>query len=123
MDGNLSADLLSLLKSGKIMVHQDDTKLIEVDAKDSNITVNIVNLLNEITTSGHAFAKISEARRLAGLLDKRGITLTLSRDNKPVVKLGRDAKPKLSRLVTQSSNVEVTNLRELRHLDRRLRTS
>jgi hypothetical protein len=37
------------------------------------------------------------------------------------MKLGKKAKPKLSRLITKSSAVEITDLRELRKLDKRLR--
>ncbi len=122
MDNRLPADLISFVKSGKITIHQADKKLAEVDAKDNNVTVNILDLPTEAAAAGRIFAKISEARTLASLLSKRGVTLTLTKDDKPVVRLGRDAKPKLSRLVTRSSDVEITNLRELRRLDRRLRT-
>ena len=37
------------------------------------------------------------------------------------MKLGKEAKPKLSKMVTRSNAVEITDLRELRRLDKRLR--
>lgn len=123
MNEQFPADLISLLKSGKIMIHHEDKKVVEVNAKDNNVTVNIVSLPTEISTTSSVIATLSEARTLARSLSKRGITLTVSSNNKSVVRLGRDAKPKLSRLVTRSGDVEVTDLRELRRLDRRLRTS
>lgn len=122
MNEKLPADLISLLKSGRITVHQNNKKIVEVDAKDNNVTVNITDLFTEINTTRRVITKLSEARTLADLLKKRGVTLTLSSHNKPIVRLGLDAKPKLSRLLTRSGDVEVTNLRELRRLDRRLRT-
>lgn len=121
MNDHLPADLISFLKSGKITVRQDGKKLVEVSANDGNVTVNVENLLTGITTASRAIAKISEARILAGMLSERGVTLTLAVNDESVVRLGRGAKPKLSRILTRSGDVEVTNLRELRRLDRRLR--
>lgn len=121
MDEQLPANLISLLKSGNITIHEADKKSVEVCAKKNNVTVNILTLPTGVSTS-RVITTLSQARNLAQSLSERGVTLTVSSHDKPVVRLGRGAKPKLSRLVTRSGNVEVTNLRELRRLDRRLRT-
>ena len=123
MSQQLSADIISLLKSGKITIHQGDKKLVEVDADNNNVTVNILNLTKEIATPSRIIATLTEARGMAHALKERGVTLTVSANNKKIVKLGSDAKPKFSRLITRSKNVEITNLRELRLLDRRLRAN
>lgn len=120
MDDSPQASIIGHLKSGKITIREADKKSVEVSAENNNVEVNILSLPVGISAS-RVIATISAARSLAKSLDERGVTLTVSSRSKPVVRLGRNARPKLSRLVTRSGSVEVSDLRELRRLDRRLR--
>ena len=65
--------------------------------------------------------RLSEARRFAKYLKEKNLTLCISNRGKIVMKLGKEANPKFSRMITQSGAVEITDIRELRRLDKRLR--
>jgi len=92
-----------------------------VSAAQGEVTVDIVGLPVPVPAASRVLATLSEARGLARELGERGVTLTVCSSGRPVIRLGRLARPRLSRLVTRSGDVEVTDLRELRRLDRRLR--
>ena len=65
--------------------------------------------------------RLSEARRFAKYLKEKNLTLCISNKGKIVMKLGKEANPKFSRMITRSGAVEITDIRELRRLDKRLR--
>ena len=46
------------------------------------------------------------------------VTLEVLHKNKLVLKMGKNAKPKLSTLVTMSKDIEIVDLKELRKLDK-----
>ncbi len=64
--------------------------------------------------------RLSNARRFANSLVNNDLTLSLLYDGKEVMILGKDAKPKLSRIVTRSSHIQIKNLQTLRKLDKEL---
>ena len=45
------------------------------------------------------------------------MTISFSRKSKPVLRIGSQAKPSLSRIVTRSKEIQVLSVRELRALD------
>ena len=54
------------------------------------------------------------------MLSKEEITLEIKHGGKIILRLGKNAKPKFSTLVTFSRNVEIINLKELRKLDKEI---
>ena len=63
---------------------------------------------------------LDQTRNIAKDLSDKDVTLSISRQHKPIVKIGKAAKPKISRLVTRSKAIQVVNLKELRKLDNEL---
>jgi hypothetical protein len=63
---------------------------------------------------------ISGMKGLGKALADKDITLSFSRKNKPVLKIGKKAKPTLSRVATRSKEIQILSLKELRVLDSEL---
>ncbi len=121
MDTKLPVKLLKCIKNGSMEIKEDGKKSARLIAKDNKITINLIDPSFNIPTSMGILKKLSEARNLAKNLKDEKLTLCISNNNKLVMKLGKEAKPKLSKMVTLSNAVEITDLRELRRLDKRLR--
>jgi len=102
-------------------IKENGKKSARLIAKDNKITINLIDPSFNIPTSMGILKKLSEARNLAKNLKDENLILCISSNNKLVMKLGKEAKPKLSKMVTRSNAVEITDLRELRRLDKRLR--
>ena len=121
MENKLPIALLKFFKDGKITIKEDNKKSVQLKFKDKTITINLIDISFNVPNSMDFFSKLSEARNFAKQLKENNLTLCILHKGKPVMKLGKEAKPILSRLVTKSGSVEITNLRELRKLDKRLR--
>ena len=60
--------------------------------------------------------QLSEAKELAKDLTQKKTTIEVRYKGDPVLKLGEKANPKLAKIVTLSSNIEITDLRKLKKL-------
>ena len=121
MDSKFPAMVLKSIKKGKISIQENGKNSVEIKVKDDNINVNLIDVSLNVPPNMGILKKISEARDFAENLKDQDLTLKISNENKPVLMLGKNAKPKLSRLVTKSKSVEIIDLKELRRLDKRLR--
>lgn len=116
-----SIELLKGIRSGSLHVSENGKKSLQMIADGNDKIIDIVDLSFNVPTTHDIFTKLSEAREFAEKLKKQDITLRISHKGKMVMKLGKEANPKLSRLITRSDAVEITDIRELRFLDKRLR--
>lgn len=116
----LPVDLLKLVKAGSLEISENHKKSIKFSFEKNIITVDLLDIDFNIPSTMGIFKKLSEARKFAKNLKEKDLTLCISHKGKIVMKLGKKAKPKLSRVIT-SEAVEISNLRELRRLDKRLR--
>ncbi|MEX0656528.1 MAG: hypothetical protein WD154_03150 [Nitrosopumilaceae archaeon] len=121
MDTRLSVDLLKGIKSGTLEIKENNKESMQFIADKNIITINLIDLSFNVPVYTSILSKISEAREFAKNLKENHLTLHIAHNGKVVMKLGKKAKPKLSRLITKSGAVEITDLRELRKLDKRLR--
>lgn len=121
MDTDLSVNLLKCITKGKLEIKENNKQSMQFDIKDGKITINLIDLSFNVPYSTGVLSKISEAREFAKKLKEKNITLCISHKGNAVLKLGKDANPKFSSFVTKSKDVEITNIRELRRLDKRLR--
>ena len=60
--------------------------------------------------------QLSEAKELAKDLAKKKTTIEVRLKGDTVLKLGEKANPKLAKIVTLSSNIEITDIRKLKKL-------
>ena len=118
---DLLINLLKLVKTGSLDVSENDKKTVTVSFGENKIIVDILDITFNITSTKGILIRLSEARRFAKYLKEKNLTLCISNRGKIVMKLGKEANPKFSRIITQSGAVEITDIRELRRLDKRLR--
>ncbi len=118
---DLPIHLLKLVKTGSLDISENNKKTITFSFDENKIIVDILDITFNISTTGGILTRLSEARQFAKNLKEKNLTLCISNRGKIVMKLGKEANPKFSRMITQSGAVEITDLKELRRLDKRLR--
>lgn len=121
MDSMLPTMILKSIKKGKIKIKENDKNSVEINVENNIINVNLIDVSLNVPPNMGILKKLSEARDFAKNLTDQDLTVKISNRGRPVLKLGKGAKPKFSRLVTKSKSVEIIDLRELRKLDKRLR--
>lgn len=121
MEIDFPVNLLKFVKKGSVLVSENNIQSVKISFDNNMISIDLLDIEFNIPSNVGIFTRLSEAREFANLLKKRNYTLCISYKGKTVMKIGKDAQPKLSRLIIRSDAVEVSNLRELRKLDKRLR--
>jgi len=113
---DMPANFLSFLQGGRLNVICDGTPSINFMAEGNSRIIDIIDIPIEITKRPGLIKQLSEAKDLAKNLKQQSITLEVRLQGEPVLKLGEKANPKLAKIVTLSSNIEITDLRKLKKL-------
>ena len=119
---DLPISLLNFVNGGSLSVIENNKKTVGILFDQNKITIDIQDITFNMPVTKGIFTRLSEAREFASHLKKKNLTLCISNRGKIVMRLGKEANPKFSRLLTQSSAVEITDLIELRKLDKRLQS-
>ena len=115
-DFDLPANFLSYLDNGKLSVTCNDSPAINFHVDGSTKIIDIIDIPIEITKMPGFLKQLSEAKDLAKNLAKQKTTVEVRLRGETVLKLGEKANPKLAKIVTLSSNIEITDLRKLKKL-------
>ena len=113
---DLPANFLSYLDNGKLSVTCNDSPAINFHVDGSTKIIDIIDIPIEITKMPGFLKQLSEAKDLAKNLAKQKTTIEVRLRGDTVLKLGEKANPKLAKIVTLSSNIEITDLRKLKKL-------
>jgi hypothetical protein len=111
-----------VIKSGEVTLSTDDGEALHIKAEENKIDINATNkeFLKEVMGSVGGAASIrsglAQLKSIAGELKDEGLTVTLSFEGDRLLTIGVEAKPKLSRLLTGTSAVEINNVRKLLEL-------
>ena len=111
-----------IIKSGEVTLSTDDVEALRIKAEDNKIDINATSkeFLKEVMGSVGGATSIrsglAQLKSIAGELKDEGLTVTFSFDGDRLLTIGVEAKPKLSRLVTGTSAVEINNVRKLLEL-------
>jgi hypothetical protein len=115
--GQIPSDLLCCIKGGMIKADVDNEPTIKMTARDNKIRLDLIkpkNLTEDLLTqtSNHhrklgIKARISNITDFAKHLRINGLTLFICYKGKETMVVGKDAKPKLSKLVTGSKDIQV----------------
>jgi hypothetical protein len=104
------------VKSGAVTIaFANEPAAAKITASNNDIAVDLLNAgmfrIPEDETG--LFDKLKTASEFGMRLSDNGMTLSFLRKGKEAVRLGREAKPTLSKLVTGSGDIQVTSVREL----------
>jgi hypothetical protein len=132
----LTTRLVESLKSGRIIISENNVPQIEIKAAEKRIDINapqkrlikeILASVREATNREGAIESVRrtvdtlrEANRMRPLLkevvddlSREGVTITLSYKGQRVVTVGSEADSKFTRLVTGTKGVEINSPRKL----------
>jgi hypothetical protein len=111
-----------VIKSGEVTLFTDDVEALQVKAEDNKISLNATNkeflkdVMGSVRGAASIRSKLAQLKSIAGELKDEGLTVTFSYNGDRLLTIGLEAKPKLSRLVTRTTAVEINNLRKLLEL-------
>ena len=119
MKSDLPTNFLLYLQNGDLTISDGDNTVIEFSSKGDIRRLNITHLPTKIPGKMSLIKQLTEAKHMGKVLKKENVTLEVLHKNKLVLKIGKDAKPKLSSLFTLSKDIEIVDLKELRKLDKK----
>jgi len=111
--------ITNMLKSGTINISANKEKLLQVTANDKIIDVNILEktFIHEIAKDGQKLSSfrqyLNSIKNFTTELRNQKTTVTLSFKGQKVITIGSDAKPKLSKLITRTDDIEINSLKTL----------
>jgi len=113
---DLPANFLSYLDKGALNITCDGESTINFHVDGSTKIIDIIDIPIEINKMPGFLKQLSEAKELAKDLAKKKTTIEVRFKGDVVLKLGEKANPKLAKIVTRSSDIEITDLRKLKKL-------
>ena len=111
-----------VVKSGEVTLFTGDVETLQIKAGNNKIDLNtaskefLKDAVGNVGTGGSIRSRLAQLKSLAEELKDEGLTVTLSYKGDRLVTIGSEAKPKLSRVLTRTSAVEINNLRKLLEL-------
>ncbi|NND87186.1 MAG: hypothetical protein HKM23_07700 [Nitrosopumilus sp.] len=94
----------------------DSSPAINFNAEKNIRIIDIIDIPIKVSSKPGFVKQLSEAKDLAKNLKKEKITLEIRLKGEPVLRLGEKANPKLAKIVTLSSDIEITDLKKLKTL-------
>ncbi len=113
---NLSANFLTYLENGSLSISTDKKPSMNFKSIDNRRILDVIDIPIKLDKKPGLIKQLTEAKSLAKDLSKKNITFEIHLKGEPVLKLGKDAKPKLAKIVTLSNNIEITDLKKLKKL-------
>ena len=117
---DIPANFLSYLDTGKLSITCNDSPTINFYVDGSTKVIDIIDIPIELTKMPGLLKQLSEAKDLAKDLAQKKTTIEVRLRGDAVLKLGEKANPKLAKIITLSSNIEITDLRKLKKLTLRI---
>jgi hypothetical protein len=111
--------LSRVLKSGEVNLSANNEDLLQMTVKTDRIDLNIVDkkfpksLLEDSRRTKSFRDLLRQLKNAAEELRSEGVTMTISYKGTTVLTLGSDAKPKFSKLITGTAEIEINNLLKL----------
>jgi hypothetical protein len=113
---NLSTNFLSYLEKGNLKISCNDEPSVDFSVKGDLKIINIIDLPIKMPGKQGIIKQLSEAKELAKSMNEKGMTLEIQLQGKTVLKIGKEANPKLAKIVTLSSHIEIRDLKNLKKL-------
>jgi hypothetical protein len=89
---------------------------VNIKVSEGNRVIDIIDIPVKMESLG-LIKKLSEARDLASNLNEKDLTLEIHYKGAPVMRLGKGANPKLSKIITLSGNIEIKDILGLKKLN------
>ena len=113
---DLPSNFLTFFDSGSLKISSDDTPCLNFTATKDIRIIDIIDIPIKISSKPGLIKQLSEAKNLAKKLKQENITLEVRLHGKPILKLGEKVNSKLAKILTLSSDIEITDLKKLKKL-------
>ncbi len=115
-DFQLPAYFLSYLDNGSLKIMCDGNPSINFLIDGDSRIIDVLDVPIKLDKKPGLIKQLSEGKDLAKNLKDKGVTLEIRYQGKTALKLGRDANPKLAKIVTLSNDIEISDLKILKKL-------
>lgn len=109
---------LSSARAGSISIDYGDVRAVNVTVNDGTVAVDLVEprffRIPEDETS--LFDKLKTASEFGRKLSESDTTISFLRNGKEAVRLGKNAKPTLSKIISGSDDIQLSSLKEFTKL-------
>jgi hypothetical protein len=119
--------LVKAMKSvihGTIEIDTEDKPVAHLDISKDIIAINL--LQPEFFRTPHdetgIFDKLQTSKEFGRKLTHNGLTLSILRKGREALTIGKQAKPKLSKLITRTDDIQIDSIKEATELKRDLKT-
>lgn len=116
MKNHLPSNFLLSLTTGSVSIKSGSDPIMKFTAKNNSKTVEIFEIPIKISGKPGLLKQLSEARELAKQLKKEDTTLEIKFKGETILKLGKEANPKLAKIVTLSGDIEITDINQFKKL-------
>lgn len=115
--------LVKAMKSatnGTIKIDAENQPAAEIDISKAKITINLLQpeFFRAPDDETGLFDKLHTSKEFGHKLTNNELTLSIFRKGKEAITLGKKAKPKLSKLITRSNDIQIDSLKEAAELKR-----
>ena len=115
--------LVKAMKSatnGTIKIDAENQPAAEIDISKDKITINLLQpeFFRAPDDETGLFDKLHTSKEFGHKLTNNGLTLSILRKGKEAITLGNRAKPKLSKLITRSNDIQIDSIKEAAELKR-----
>ncbi|MFZ8907450.1 MAG: hypothetical protein ACO2Y5_00875 [Nitrosopumilaceae archaeon] len=120
MEKNLSANFLTYLEKGAVQISTNNTPSINFQTLGNSRILDILEIPITLSKKPGLIKQLSQAKNLAKNLSQQNITMEIRFRGDTVLKLGKDANPKLAKIVTLSNHIEITDVKKLKKLSEQI---
>ena len=115
---------LSSAKEGSLSISFENKPAVKIGINNGTLAVDLMEpttfKIPEDDTG--LFDKLKTASEFGRKLSDNGVTISFLRKGKEAVRLGKDARPTFSKMVTRSDDIQLKSAREFARLKKDLKT-
>lgn len=115
---------MKLLTRGTIEINTENQPAAHIDIYNDKIAINLVQaeFFRAPDDETGLFDKLKTSKEFGHKLSENRLTLSVLRKGKEAITLGYKAKPKLSKLITRSDDIQIDSIKETTELKREFKT-
>ena len=118
------AKALRSAKDGVLAISFENKPAVKIAISNGTLDVDLLEptIFRIPEDDTGLFDKLKSASEFGRKLSDNGVTLSILRKGKEAVRLGKDARPTFSKMVTRSDDIQVNSTREFAKLKKDLKT-
>lgn len=112
--GDWLSKALGSAKEGMLEIRFENEPAVKIAISNGTLAVDLLDptIFAQPEDTTGLFDKLKTASEFAHKLSDNGVTISFLRKGKEAVRLGKDARPTLSKIVTRSDDIQLNSVRE-----------